>query len=247
MSESAKIETRTFPTPEELADATADWLCQLVLASEQPFAVCLSGGSTPRKLYETLAARGTRFPWPRSHWFWGDERFVPYDHRDSNFRMAQEALLSRVPIPRDNIHPIPTQGLSPRAAAAAYEATLKQFYGCDTLAGARPLFDVTLLGIGEDGHTASLFPEQQSLHERTRWVLDVRSPKGDPRITLTYTPLQSSRDVVFLATGSSKQRVIARARAGDQALPAARIRPVGRLHWVLDQAATPEGGSPHGQ
>lgn len=242
MCENKKADRQIFMTVTDLADSTADWICRLANASEGRFAVCLSGGSTPRKLYEALAARGPDFPWPRSHWFWGDERFVPHDHPDSNYRMAQEALLSRAPIPRDNIHPIPTEGLSPGEAAVAYERTLKQFYCADILDVQRSLFNVTLLGIGDDGHTASLFPEQMSLNERTRWVVDVKSPKDDPRITLTYTPLESAGDVVFLATGSSKQRIIARAWAGDQTLPAARMTPIGRLHWIIDQAATPRAG-----
>jgi 6-phosphogluconolactonase len=244
MRENGKADRQVFATVKDLAQSTADWICKSARACEAQFAICLSGGSTPRKVYEALAALGPDFPWPRSHWFWGDERFVPRDHPDSNYRMANHALLSRVPIPRDNIHPIPTEGLSPREAAAAYEVTLKQFYSADLLDVRRPLFNMTLLGIGEDGHTASLFPGQISLSERTRWVVDVKSPKDDPRITLTYMPLESAGDVAFLATGPGKQRIVARAWAGDQTLPATRVAPVGRLHWIIDQAATPrEGGS----
>jgi 6-phosphogluconolactonase len=243
MRENERADRQVFATVDDLSRSTANWICQLALASEGRFAVCLSGGSTPRKLYEALAARGAAFPWPRSHWFWGDERFVPHDHPDRNYRMVHDALLSRVPIPVDNIHPIPTEGLSSSEAAVAYEATLKQFYGGEALDVRRPLFNVTLLGIGEDGHTASLFPGQISLSERTRWVLDVKSPKDEPRITLTYTPLESAGDVVFLATGPDKQHIIARAWAGDQTLPAARVTPIGRLHWIIDQAATPRAGS----
>ena len=243
MCENKKADRQTFATVDDVAQSTANWICKLALACEGRFAVCLSGGSTPRKLYEALAVLGPDFPWLRSHWFWGDERFVPHDHPDSNYRMAQAALLSRAPIPRDNIHPIPTEGLSPGEAAVAYERTLKQFYCADILDVRRSLFNVTLLGIGDDGHTASLFPEQMSLNERTRWVVDVKSPEDDPRITLTYTPLESAGDVVFLATGSNKQRIIARAWAGDQTLPAARMTPIGRLHWIIDQAATPRAGN----
>src|ERR1700675_2554096 len=120
-------ELRIFDDGEALAHDVAAWLCCLALASERSFAVCLSGGSTPRRLYERLAqpAIASRFPWGRVHWFWGDERFVPHDHPDSNYRMAHDALLSRVPIPNGNIHAIPTEGLSPEQAAAAYETTLK--------------------------------------------------------------------------------------------------------------------------
>jgi 6-phosphogluconolactonase len=207
--------------------------------------VSLSGGSTPRRLYECLAAPeiASRFPWRRAHWFWGDERFVPHDHPDSNFRMAREAFLSRVPVPAENIHAVPTEGLSPEQAATAYEATLKRFYGAAALAADRPLFDVTLLGIGDDGHTASLFPGQPALHEMQRWVVAVIGAKAEPRISLTYPALDSSRHVAFLVTGAAKRPVVARGLAGDHAIPAGIVRPVGDLHWFMDRAAAPEQGN----
>jgi len=245
MTVAASTEDRTFESAEALAQSAAEWLCMLAQASDRDFAVCLSGGSTPRRLYQRLAtpAIASRFPWSRAHWFWGDERFVPHDHPDSNYRMARDALLSRVPAPADNIHTIPTEGLSPEQAAAAYETTLKRFYGADTLAPGRPLFDVTLLGIGENGHTASLFPGQPALQETRRWVVAVVGARSEPRITLTYPALDSSRDVAFLATGEGKRDVVARARAGDPAIPAATICPVGRLHWFMDRAASPRGAT----
>jgi 6-phosphogluconolactonase len=237
--------SRTFESAETLAQEVAEWLCALAQASDGNFAVCLSGGSTPQRLYERLAtpAIASRFPWRRSHWFWGDERFVPHDHPDSNYRMARVALLSRVPIPDDNIHAIPTEGLLPEQAAAAYETTLKRFYGAGALSSERALFDVTLLGIGEDGHTASLFPGEPALQEKRRWAVAVIGAQSEPRISLTYPALDSSRDVAFLATGDGKRAVVAGARAGNCELPAAMIRPVGRLHWFTDRAAAPEGVS----
>jgi 6-phosphogluconolactonase len=245
MNAGAASGSRTFESAETVAQGVAEWLCALAQASDGNFAVCLSGGSTPRRLYERLATPGvaSRFPWRRSHWFWGDERFVPHDHPDSNYRMARAALLSRVPIPDDNIHAIPTEGVSPEQAAAAYETTLKRFYGADMLSPERPLFGVTLLGIGEDGHTASLFPGQPALQEKHRWAVAVIGAKSEPRITLTYPALDSSRDVAFLATGDGKRGVVAAAKAGNCELPAATVRPVGRLHWFTDRAAAPEGVS----
>jgi 6-phosphogluconolactonase len=230
---------RIFEDAEALARNTAEWLCARSLASDGKFAVCCSGGSTPKRLYEILAepALAARFPWARAHWFWGDERFVPHDHPDSNYRMVHNALLAHVPAPRGNIHPIPTENLSPEQAATAYEQTLKAFYGADALSPARPLFDVNLLGIGEDGHTASLFPGHPALEEQRRWAVAVIGAKSEARITLTYPALDSSRDAAFLATGAGKREVVARARSGDPALPAGRIRPVGRLHWFTDRAA----------
>jgi 6-phosphogluconolactonase len=243
MTEAAPTESRTFESAEALAQNAAEWLCALALASERDFAVCLSGGSTPRRLYEQLAttAIASHFPWGRTHWFWGDERFVPHDHPDSNYRMAREAFLSRAPVPDNNIHAIATEGLSPEQAAASYETLLKRFHGADTLAPSRPLFDVTLLGIGEDGHTASLFPGQPALQEKERWAVAVIGAKAEARITLTYPALDSSRNVAFLATGEEKRGMVARARAGDRTIPAGMVRPVGRLHWFTDRAAA-QGG-----
>ena len=243
MTQAATAEVLVFENAETLARNVAKWLCALAQASDRTFAVCLSGGSTPQRLYELLgeAAIASRFPWSRAHWFWGDERFVPHDHRDSNYRMVHEALLSRVPVPKDNIYAIPTEGLSPQQSAAVYETTLKRFYGAEIIVPNRPLFDVTLLGIGEDGHTASLFPGQPALEERRRWAVEVIGAKSEPRITLTYPVLDSSRDAAFLVTGEGKRGVVARAQAGDRTIPAAGIHPVGRLHWFTDRAAAPEG------
>ena len=239
ITNSSPAETRIFENAEALAHYTAEWISRLALASDRDFAVCLSGGSTPRRLYQSLAdpVIASRFPWSRTHWFWGDERFVPHDHRDNNFRMARDAFLMRMPVPDSNIYAVPTEGLSPEQAAAAYETTLKCFYGAQTIVPGQPLFDLTLLGIGEDGHTASLFPGQPALLETQRWAVAVIRKNCDPRITLTYPALNSSRDVAFLATGVHKSDVVARAHAGDEALPAAIVRPVGRLHWFTDRAA----------
>jgi 6-phosphogluconolactonase len=243
MMDTALAGNRIFDNAEALATNVAIWLCGLAQASDRAFAVSLSGGSTPHRLYECLAEPPVvaRFPWGRVHWFWGDERFVPHNNRDSNYGMARDALLSRVPVPDDRVYPIPTEGLLPEQAAAEYEATLKRFYGANTLASERPLFDVTLLGIGENGHTASLFADQPALQETQRWVSAVIGATSEPRITLTYPALNSSRDVAFLVTGKEKRDVVARAQGGDRALPAALVRPVGRLHWFTDRDAASEG------
>ena len=168
----ASSDLHIFADPKALAHDMAEWLCVLAQETDREFAICLSGGSTPRSLYERLAepAVASRFPWSRVHWFWGDERFVPHDDPDSNYRMACEAFLSQVRVDSGNIHAVPTENLSPDQAAAAYEAMLKRFYGADRLESQRPIFDVTLLGIGEDGHTASLFPGQPALEEDRRWA-----------------------------------------------------------------------------
>ncbi|HUC73148.1 MAG TPA: 6-phosphogluconolactonase [Stellaceae bacterium] len=225
---------------EELALKAAGWIVEIATRSRGRFAVNLSGGSTPRRLYQLLAEPPFRdaMPWDRVHWFWGDERFVPPDHPDSNYRMAREALLSRAPIPAANIHPVETIG-DPAAAARAYEQTLKSYYGSETLDPAHPLFDIELLGLGPDGHTASLFPGTKVLEERRRWAVEVVGAKPEIRITLTYPPLESSRHTAFLVAGADKRDALARVLAGDQELPSARLHPVGELVRFVDEQAYP--------
>jgi 6-phosphogluconolactonase len=172
------------------------------------------------------------------HWFWGDERFVPWDHPDSNYRMAWDAMLAHVPAPAQNIHGIATTG-DPGDAARAYERVLKSYYGAETLDSARPLFDVELLGLGPDGHTASLFPGTEVLEERQRWVAEVVGAKPEVRITLTYPLLESSRHTSFLVAGEDKRDALTRVLAGDPELPAARLRPAGELVWLVDVQAQP--------
>ncbi len=225
--------------PDALSWRVADWLLDVATATEGTVAVALSGGSTPRLLYEHLAGPSYRdsFPWARTHWFWGDERFVSYEDKLSNYRMVREALLSRAPIPPGNVHPIPTEGVSPEAAAATYEATLKSFYGAEHLDPARPFFDATLLGLGPDGHTASLFPDTAVLAERERWVVAVVGAKPEARITLTYPLLESSRLTAFLVVGREKRAIFDRLRRGDDTLPATRLNPVGMVWLFADSAA----------
>lgn len=223
--------------PEGLSQRVADWILDLAMAKAGDFAVALSGGSTPRRLYRLLAEPPYRdaFPWRRVHWFWGDERFVPPEDPSSNYRMVREAMLSRAPIPVDHIHAMPTEGLTPDAAAAAYECELKTFYGAGRLDAARALFDVTLLGLGPDGHTASLFPGTAALDERQRWVVATSDAEGDARLTLTYPTLESSRHVAFLAEGESKRTIVGRLLRGERDFPAARVQPTGML-WLFADA-----------
>lgn len=221
-----------------LAHRVAEWMTLAALAAHGPFRVSLSGGSTPKTLYRLLASDEfrSRFPWPRVFWYWGDERFVPYDHPDSNYRMTREAMLAKVPVPAENIHPIPTDG-TPEDAACRYERTLQQAYGAATLDPQRPLFDVTLLGLGPDGHTASLLPGEPVLDERERWVAAVSHGRPEVRITMTYPAIESSRRVAFLVAGAEKAEIFSAIRTGNSRVPAARVRPVGELFWFVDQAA----------
>jgi len=226
------------PDAPALADRVAGWLLAAAQAKPGRFAVCLSGGSTPRRLYEALASERfrDRFPWPRTHWFWGDERFVPPDDPLSNYRMVREAMLARVPVPPENVHAVPTSGMAPDEAAALYEVTLRTFYAAGPIPGA-PLFDVTLQGLGQDGHTASLFPGNAALGERKRWVVTVIGAKAEARISLTYPALESSALTAFLVEGAEKRDIFRRFRAGDPALPASRLQPQGELWYFADKAA----------
>lgn len=228
-----------------LAEQAADWLLALTQRKTGTFSVALSGGTTPRRLYQLLASAPRRdsFPWDRTCWFWGDERFVPHDDPDSNYHMVREAMLARAPVPAENIHPMPTEGLEPDAAAALYERTLKQFYGAEELAPDKPLFDVVLLGLGTNGHTASLFPGMAVLDERRRWVGTMTDPEAGTRLTLTYPALESSREAAFLVAGDDKRAVLQQVLGGNASLPAARLHPRGTLRFLVDRAAAGEGRS----
>jgi 6-phosphogluconolactonase len=153
--------------------------------------------------------------------------------------MTREAMLSKAPVPPENIHPIPTDG-APEDAAQRYERTLQDAYGAATLDPQRPLFDITLLGIGGDGHTASLLPGESELNERKRWVAAVSQGRPEVRITLTYPAIDSSRRVAFLVAGKDKAAIFSAIRSGNSDVPAARVRPVGELIWFADRAAAGE-------
>jgi 6-phosphogluconolactonase len=224
---------------EELAHAAAAIVLASALAARGTARIALAGGSTPKRTYEVLAASPflEKFPWSRVHWFWGDERFVPPDHKDSNVRMTRAAMLDHAPVPPENVFPVPTVGLSAAQAAAEYEALLRREYGAATLDPSRPLFDVCLLGLGDDGHTASLIPGEPVLDETARWVAEVGHGRPEVRITLTYPALDSSALVLFLVAGAAKRAVLADVLSGTSRVPAARLRPLGKLIFLADRAA----------
>lgn len=212
------------------------------IASAGRFSVALSGGSTPLVLYRLLAEPPFReaIAWARVHLFWVDERFVPSDHPDNNYRAAREALVSRVPIPTENVHPIPTEATDPETAAARYEDTLRRFFAAPE--GETPRFDLVLLGLGPDGHTASLFPESPALDEHKRLVVATYVPKlASWRITLTPPVLRGARNVMFLVAGPDKAAVLRDVLEGSyepHRLPAQLVRPQdGDLIWLVDEAA----------
>jgi 6-phosphogluconolactonase len=226
---------------DDLADRAADWLVSQLGGRCGPRSVCLSGGSTPKRLYARLARDPWRasLAWPDIHWFFGDERVVPPDDARSNLRMAREALLDVAPVPRENIHAVPTGLRDADACAAAYQETLEGWHGSRVL-GAEPLFDIILLGIGSDGHTASLFPGTKALEETERWVVG-NEPGLDPfvpRVTLTFPAIASSRAVVFLVSGADKRDILAKVLAGGD-YPASRVTQHVPTLWFVDEAAYP--------
>src|ERR1700730_1835110 len=161
----------------------------------------------------------SRVPWDRVHWFIGDDRFVPPDDPLSNMGMARRLFLDRVGAPAANVHPMATTAESPAAAARLYEAELKRFYGRELLDPAHPLFDLVLMGLGSDGHTASLFPGAAALDERERWVVGVEKAglaPFVPRVTLTFTALASTREMLFLVSGEDKRDILARVRGSPR-------------------------------
>jgi len=195
--------------------------------------VALAGGKTPERLYRLIAGEHRlAAPWQQVEWFWGDERCVPPDHPESNYRMARESLLAPLHIAPDMAHRIRGEQ-DPDAAAAGYDALLR-----DRLTAGR--FDLVLLGLGADGHTASLFPGSPALEEGERWALAVDGGAALPvrrRVTLTYPVLDQAGAVFLLVSGAAKHEAVVRMLAGDRSVPAARVRPAGTLVWLMDRAA----------
>jgi 6-phosphogluconolactonase len=225
-----------FPDVAQLVDRAAQHVIQQLqsaIAQKGQATIALAGGSTPRPLYEILAQ--ANLPWTQIQVFWGDERYVPADHPDSNYRMARLAWLDQVNFPSDNIHPVTTTATDPVIAAQAYEQTLREVFGPQDI----PEFDVMLLGIGDDGHTASLFPQTAALQVHDRLVT-VGAKDGAPRITFTFPVINRSALVLFLVAGASKQTALKQIFADQtdgQQYPASLVKPQGNLIWLLDQAA----------
>ena len=226
-----------------LARTAADRIMARIGAKSGRVMICLTGGSSPLQLYRLLASEAYRdkIPWERVHWFIGDERFVAADDPLNNMGAARRAFLDRC-APAATIHPIPTDTADPDAAARRYVTELGAFYGADVLDPARPLFDVVLMGVGPDGHVASLFPDYPAIDETERWVIGV--PKAHvepfvPRVSLTLPALGSCREMLFEVAGSEKRAILTRVLAGEN-LPANRARSVGQTIWLADRSALPE-------
>ena len=244
MTTAARADTRIYPTLEGMSEAAAESLVALVqrtVEHENRFSIALSGGNTPRYLYRLLATTyRVVIPWRKVHIFWGDERYVPPDDPRSNYRMAKEALLDHIPIPHDHVHPMPTLLPEIEEAAQAYEETLMS-----NLAGQWPRFDLILLGMGPDGHVASLFPHNIALEEEGRIVTAVRAESEIPlRLTLTLPAINHAANVWFLVAGKDKSTTVRLAlspRATVTVAPASGVKPLdGSLVWWLDEAAASE-------
>ena len=228
-----------FDDPEQLAQAAAAKFVEYARAAGDRFCVSLAGGNTPRRVYELLATApfSRQINWTKVHLFFGDERAVPPDHPDSNYAMVAEALISKVATPPANVRRIPAER-GANESATAYEEHLREFFVGQTW----PRFDLVLLGMGEDGHTASLFPGSNALEETSRWVVATRNVQtGADRITLTLPVFNEAKHVMFLVVGEKKAQRLKEAlrpTPGADPLPAQAITPTnGTLEWLVDTAA----------
>lgn len=244
------VTVRVLPDAAALAHAAAEEVVGRVVdavATRGVATVALAGGSTPRACYALLAAENgphrARVPWAALHVFWGDERHVGPDHADSNYRMARETLLARVPLPETNVHRVPAEDPDAALAAARYEREVLGFFASrGLLAAGRPRFDLVLLGMGADGHTASLFPGTAAVRETERVVAALWVPRlGAHRVTLTPPILNAAAAVVFLVAGADKAGTLAAVLEGPRQpdlYPSQAVRPAsGALVWLVDRAA----------
>jgi 6-phosphogluconolactonase len=247
MSPDSPHDVRVFGDLEAMSQALAAEIARAAadaVAARGRFTIALSGGHTPRRLYQLLATEyREQMPWHAVHVFFGDERCVPPTHVESNYGMARFELLSRVPIPLDQVHRMPGE-LAPEEGARRYDALLRRvLVGVDALPAGGETLDVALQGVGADGHTASLFPGSGALEERERWAVAVEAPEymeTRMRITMTLPVLNGARDVYVQVAGAEKRQVVSEILGADPTAasryPAARLRGVGRTVWFLDRA-----------
>jgi 6-phosphogluconolactonase len=241
------VEIRTLTTPQELFAAAAEEVVRAAndaVSKRGRFTIALSGGSTPKSLFNLLATNArTVLPWDRTLFFWGDERHVPPTDPDSNYRMADEAMLAKIPVAKENIFRMATENPDAAAVAEAYEQTLRKVF--ELQPGQVPVFDLILLGMGPDGHAASLFPGTDGLREKSRlvianWVEKLKTS----RLTFTLPVLNAARCVAFLVSGLDKAPALHAVLEGDapgEQYPSKLIQPAdGKLIWFVDRAAASE-------
>ena len=237
------MEVQVFQDLETLSIRAAEFFVETsnnYISSKGKFAAAVSGGSTPVRLFALLGSGLFRdkVDWHDVHIFMVDERFVPSSHKDSNYRILHENLLSKIPIPGDNVHPVKTDEPSPQISAKKYEEEMRKFFGLSK--GSLPEFDIIFLGIGEDGHTASLFPGSNVLEEKERLAVPVMTGEmGHYRITLTLPVINNAENVIFLVGGRDKAEVLKKVLEDrEPSLPACRVEPKkGKLFYLLDKAA----------
>jgi len=237
MNMSKMVDVLHYDNPSDLYRAALAAVVNIIgvsLSEKGGCSIALSGGRTPRKLFELLAGE-KNIAWKNINLFWVDERCLPQDHPDNNFKIAHDALLSKISIPQQNVHRIVTEGFTPSEASNAYEAELRKFFGSGL-----PQFELILLGMGDDGHTASLFPGDDALRETKRWVVFVDGKRGlppVPRVTLTLPIINNSKCVLFLVSGEKKKNVMDEIMSDPESAvkkyPAAMVKPKGKLIWNI--------------
>ncbi len=241
-----RCELRIHSDNETLGRAVTEALVDVVtrtLEKSDRFTIALSGGSTPLVLYRLLVGEFVdRIPWEKVHFYWGDERYVAHDDAMSNYRLFHDTVMKAVRVPKENIHPMPTLRGDPDADAREYESLMRKGFEGDW-----PRFDVILLGMGKDGHIASLFPGSASLDEKTRWVVPVRADAEPPlRLTLTPPVLNAASNVWFVVSGREKADILKRVMTGPvdpKRFPASAVRlPTGGLVWWVDEDAAVSSG-----
>jgi len=240
------MDVKSFPDLEKTCSALAERIVELSRESieqKKTFSLVLSGGRTPRLFYNLLGTQyAGEIQWNFVHLFWGDERWVPRNHQESNYAMAFETLISKVPIPQKNIHPMPVDARSPDKGADIYEKSLKDYFNNSESDVRGYTFDAVILGLGEDGHTASLFPGNPALFESDKWVIPVQAPASYPtkdRLTLTFPAINISKNVFFLVSGKGKKKIVdsilKKESTQRKKYPAEMVQPKGQLSWFLDQ------------
>jgi len=240
------MNVKVYPDLEQTCSALAERIVELSRESieqKQTFSLVLSGGKTPRTLFQLLGTQYSKMiQWNAVHLFWGDERWVPLHHHESNYAMADEFLISKVSIPKKNVHPMPVNAKNPVIGAEIYEKELRQYFNEIETIETGFTFDAVILGLGEDGHTASLFPESPALSEAGKWVVPVKAPASyltADRLTLTFPAINNSKNVFFLVSGEEKTKIVDSILKREcpelKKHPAEMVLPKGQLSWFINQ------------
>ncbi len=238
------MDIKVFPDLKQMGSALAEKIVELsqeAIEQRKVFSLVLCGGKTPQLFYHLLGTQySEKIQWNAVHLFWGDERWVPFYHPESNYAMANELMISKVSIPKENVHPMPVDAQTPNEGADIYEKKIKLYFEGIESVGKGFTFDAVILGLGEDGHSASLFPDSPALFESKRWVIPVQAPASYPtkdRLTLTFPVINGSKNVFFLVSGEKKFEIIQSIFKGKKVpgkkYPAEMVQPKGQLFWFI--------------